>query len=183
MANIADITPELLRQLICFDESSGKYFWCERPEHMFPKKCYCTVWNKGNAGFETMVYIDNRGYRKIYILGIPILAHRAVWAYHYGEWPKGQIDHINGVRSDNRLQNLRDVTQRENGRNQRLHSNNTTGISGICWDKKNRNWTVRIKHNGKRIWLGSFREMPDAIFARKAAEKKFGYHPNHGGQA
>lgn len=86
-------------------------------------------------------------------------AHRLAWVLHYGEWPKHQIDHINGNRADNRIWNLRDVPQVVNAQNRRVGS--TTGVQAT----KNGTFTATICAEGKRRHLGTF---PTAEEAREA---------------
>lgn len=107
-----------------------------------------------------------------------------IWVLHYGEWPKGHIDHINGNRLDNRIENLRDVPPNsDNQRNIAIPRHNTSGVMGVCWHKRNKGWQVRIKANGRNIYVGVFKNFDEAVSARKAAEKTYGYHPNHGRRA
>lgn len=82
-------------------------------------------------------------------------------------------DHINGDTTDNRKCNLRKTTFQENSMNKKLHNNNTSGVSGVCYNKRNNNWTVRIGYKMKRIWIGSYDNYEDAVIARKKAEEKY----------
>jgi hypothetical protein len=97
-----------------------------------------------------------------------------------GEWPNGQVDHINGDRSDNRICNLRIVDSQQNCRNQKLRKTNATGTMGVYFHKLTGKWTAQIMQSGKRIHLGLFDTKEGAISARKLAEVGYGYHPNHG---
>tara|TARA_R110000803_G_scaffold53330_2_gene109371 strand:+ start:889 stop:1404 length:516 start_codon:yes stop_codon:yes gene_type:complete len=92
------------------------------------------------------------------------------------------VDHENADRFDNRMSNLRDVTQLENRRNSSLNANNTTGSCGISeWKgKKGSTWRATIRVNYKKVYIGAFKTLEKAIAARKAAEVKFGFHKNHG---
>jgi len=181
MADRADITPELIRQLIRFDEASGKYFWRRRPVELFVDEVDCRKWNTRFAGRETLV-TKTSGYNQCRIFGKPYRAHRVIWAYHYGSWPENQVDHINADRADNRIQNLRLVTNQENNKNKRLSANNTSGIMGVCWDKSRGKWSAQIRVDFVRINLGRFDDMELAIAARKAAEAKYNFHASHGEQ-
>lgn len=104
--------------------------------------------------------------------------HRAVWAMFYNYWPI-EIDHINGDRQDNRIENLREVTRSENLRNARRRCTNVSGVTGVSWDTKLSRWVAVIQTTYNK-YLGSFDSFEEAVAARKAAEIKYGYHPNHG---
>lgn len=176
----ADITPEQLRQLIRYESEGGKAYWRRRPDEMFLTSRDCKWWNNRFADKEISPTPSAYGYRRICVFYRQLLLHRAIWAMHYGSWPTGQIDHINGDRCDNRLLNLRDVTQAENSKNQRPRITNTSGHTGVNWDGKIKKWVASIANNGRKKHLGVFHSKEDAIASRKAAEKKFGYHANHG---
>ncbi len=120
------------------------------------------------------------GYFHGHILGALHKAHRIIWLLATKEWPKEQIDHINGNRSDNRICNLRDASSGENGRNRKRQNDNKTGVSGVTWSNAHLKWRARIHVNGKRLHLGYYENIEDAIAVRKEAEAKYGYHPNHG---
>lgn len=116
------------------------------------------------------------GYRDIKINHKIYLTHRLAWLYVHGEWPADQIDHINGVRSDNRIDNLRVVTNKQNGENQTLRSNNTSGHRGVTWDKVNGKWMAQIKHHGKIHHLGYFSILEEAAAAAKAMRDRLFTH-------
>jgi hypothetical protein len=109
-----------------------------------------------------------------------MLAHRVAWALHYGEWPSDQIDHVNGDKTDNRLENLRIVTAQGNAKNRSLRSDNTSGHVGVYWVRETKKWSAQIKVDGRQKTIGSFESLEDAVKARKAAEDLNGYHANHG---
>jgi len=121
-----------------------------------------------------------RGYRQIQLKGKSYREHRLIWLHVYGEWPENEIDHINHIRNDNRIENLRDVTRIENGKNQSMHSDNDSGVTGVSWHPHRNKWGAHICHDGKRINLGRFINKNDAIEARLGAEKTYKYHVNHG---
>lgn len=116
----------------------------------------------------------NTYYQYLEIGDSRVYAHRAAWAMHYGEWPKGQIDHRDGDGMNNRIDNLRDSTHSQNQRNQRLHVRNKTGVRGVCLCKRTGRWQALIwDGNGKRIYIGRFDTIEDAAAARKEAELKY----------
>ncbi len=120
------------------------------------------------------------GYRTLYILNGRYLGHRVAWFIYYGYWPKYTIDHINGIRDDNRIVNLRDVEHKENQKNLSIQKSNTSGYTGVYWNKPTKNWRVKIEVDGKQIHIGYFKKIQQAIKARAEAEKKYGFHKNHG---
>ncbi len=136
-------------------------------------------WFKGKAGEEVGTN-DYYGYKAISVYGQRLRAHRIAWLLHYREWPKNQIDHINGIRGDNRIINLRDVSNQENHRNERLAKNNSSGIIGVCWSEADSRWIASIGVNYKQIRLGQFKSKGDAVKVRLEAETKYNFHKNHG---
>ena len=165
------ISIESMKEAIIYDHETGKFY----------KRI-------GSEKYETrgreMFYKSNK---KHYLYGYfkqnKFYAHRVAWAFYYGTWPKRQIDHINGDRQDNRIQNLRQVTHQENSLNlgrRRLKSDNPdSGVNGVCWYKANKKWVARIKFKGNWVYLGSYVNLDDAIKVRKEAEQVYGFHKNH----
>lgn len=121
------------------------------------------------------------GYIQVKLEGKDNLAHRIVWEMHNGPIPDGmQIDHINHIRDDNRIENLRIVSNLANGMNQGMPKNNKSGVTGVGWYKKTGRWRVQIRANGKSMTVGYFDDFDIAVAARKDAESKYGFHENHG---
>ena len=178
---------DLVRELLHYDPATGSLTWREREPRHFPgteeqKRRYCSLWNGSFAGRPALNCPDF-GYRSGSLLGRKALAHRVAWAVHYGKWPKNQIDHINGVRDDNRICNLRDATLVENRRNARMDKRNTSGVTGVCYDKTYERWRATISRRGRRVYLGTFEFFEDAIAARKEAERQADYADLHGSEA
>lgn len=125
----------------------------------------------------------DRGGRKSVVIGIKrnvYYAHRLAWLYVYGSSPDDEIDHINGDSCDNRLINLRCVSRLENAKNIRLSKRNKSGLCGVFWRKSVGKFVAVIDAHGKKKHLGYFDNIFDAACARKAEEKTYGYHFNHG---
>lgn len=120
------------------------------------------------------------GYRYIQVYKTRYAAHRLAWLFVNGEFPPNEIDHINGNRLDNRIENLRSVTAKENRKNGRRPQTNTSGVIGVRWHKRDKNWSAQIGVNGETVHLGCFDSLQKAANARKEAESKHGFHPNHG---
>ena len=93
-------------------------------------------------------------------------AHRIAWLYHYGVAPVDEIDHINRIRSDCRITNLREVTRIQNANNRSMQRNNTSGIVGVNWNKVSEKWTASISRNGRSFHIGYFHSKEDATNAR-----------------
>lgn len=119
------------------------------------------------------------GYIQICIDGIPYLAHRLAWLYQYGEIPEQDIDHKDGNRSNNKINNLRKATRTQNLQNQPLKPSNTSGFKGVNFNKQKKKYEARIRVNGKRIRLGFFESAEDAgkayADAAKIYHKEFAY--------
>lgn len=106
------------------------------------------------------------GYKQLRFRGLYIPAHRAAWAIHYGNWPPigFQIDHIDGDRANNRIQNLRLCTNTQNQWNRKMSSHNTSGFKGVYYHKATGKWTSSIRMYGKMNYLGTF-ETPELAYA------------------
>lgn len=169
-----------LRELIAYDACTGKLTWLPR-DLMFCKNDHqANAWNAKHAGTEAGVATDTHGYKAITVFNKRYLVHRLIWAIHYGVWPSGQIDHINGDRSDNRIENLRDVSQSQNQKNAKRRSDNKSGVPGVSWHARYAKWQAAISNDGKRKCLGYFKNLDEAVQIRRAAELSLGYHENHG---
>lgn len=184
MADRADITPELCRQLLRYEPETGKLYWLRRPREMFDSDRIFLSWNAkwpGNEALSAVRYGPSGARCRCgSILSRPVKAHRVAWAITHGRWPIS-LDHINGDPTDNRLSNLREVTQAENQRNMRRPSDNKSGRIGVCWNRKTGKWLATIKlAPGKQKYLGDFRSFDAACRAREKAERELGYHANHG---
>jgi HNH endonuclease/AP2 domain len=105
---------------------------------------------------------DAYGYLRISIDGRRYRAHRLAWFYMTGSWPPHEIDHINGVRDDNRFSNLRLATHAQNHQNKGLSTTNTSGLKGASWHGRSRKWRARIVAGGRQISLGYFSTPEDA---------------------
>lgn len=176
----------------CFepDYEAGTLTWKTRPLEHFKTERDRKTWNTRYAG-KPALNCNSQGYLngKLTISGKVYLLrqHRILWAMHAGEWPSDQIDHINGNKLDNCISNLRVVTNQENSRNRKRNRNNTTGVTGVYFNKQNGKWVATIFVDGKLICLrcadtgkAHFEHKIDAIYARYYAEQDFGYHENHG---
>ena len=113
---------------------------------------------------------DNKGYRLIKIKGKSYRAHRLAWLYVHGKLPDNDIDHINGVRDDNRIANMRDVTNSVNGQNRKLaNKGSVTGLLGVS--KSRKGFKSQIRLEGKQVYLGTYLT-PEQAYAVSLAARR-----------
>lgn len=177
------LSVDTLRRLLAYNPETGLFDWLERPRDLCKTEQSFKAWNTKFSGKPAFTRVDIEGYYAGAIFNKMYRAHRVAFAHYHGHWPKNQIDHINQDRTDNRIINLRDVSHAENGTNQKLPSNNTSGVCGVIWYKARQKWQVRIKVDGVTKHLGYFTDISAAAAARKSAETKYGFHSNHGGRS
>lgn len=135
------LTATQLQELLAYDPNTGVFTWRVNR-------------TKVRAG-DTAGTINGPGYCCITIFRRMYLAHRLAWLYMHGTWPSGQIDHRNGVRTDNRVENLRNVLPAANAQNQR-HPQGDNPFLGVSWVSKGSRWIARIRIDGKQRYLGCF---------------------------
>ena len=182
-----ELTAEIARELLTYNPDTGKLYWKERSEKKYYKnyKISMKKWNLRWAGKEAFTTISYRETGKIGGLhggffNKDFRAHRIAWLIYYGEWPKNQIDHINQDPTDNRIENLRDVTQLENLKNQALRSNNKSGYIGVHFEKSKQKYRVRVQINNSKKHIGYYNTIEEAVAARAVANINYNFHPNHG---
>ena len=115
-------------------------------------------------------------YVSIYVANQRFLAQRLAWLYVYGELPITDLDHINRVKTDNRIENLRQVTRSQNMQNVWLHKHNTSGHKGISWTARLKKWRVYVFLQRKQIHIGVFADFDDAVAAYRAAAAQHHTH-------
>jgi len=160
------LTQDLLNELFVYDQHTG--ILTNRIQRG----------SRGRAGY-AVGYPDKNGYLTLKINGNHCRVHRVIWVMVTGEFPD-EIDHINGITDDNRITNLRSVSKIENHQNTKLPNNNTSGVIGVYWSKRDRKWCSSIRVNNGNKSLGNFDTIKDAAAARREAEIKYGFHENHG---
>jgi hypothetical protein len=119
------------------------------------------VWRVGCRAGDVAGCPNSHGYRRILINGRSYKEHRLAWLYTEDEWPNGDIDHINGDKSDNRRCNIRLATRSQNIANVRAISS----VKGVSWDKRKCKWQAQIKINGRNVYLGYFGNPQEAAAA------------------
>jgi HNH endonuclease/AP2 domain len=138
---LRDIDLALLRRDYSYNPETGEF------SRLFSVKSHAII------GEATRLL---HGYRVVDINHRKYFIHRVIWLYVHGKWPNGQIDHIDGDTLNNRLANLRDVSQSQNQWNAGPRKTNTTGFKGVMRAKGGKKFTARIKAHGKAYWLGVF---------------------------
>lgn len=154
-----------IKELCDYDPLTGSFTWKKhRMRNMI-----------GN----TVGHISDTGYYRVCIKGTQYAVHRLIWLWMTGNLPV-QIDHIDHVRSNNVWTNLREATQTENMHNKGKHSNNKTGVTGVCYEANRKKYKAFIKTPKGNKHLGYYDNLPAAAQARKEAEILYNYHANHG---
>tara|TARA_R100001086_G_scaffold227776_1_gene146994 strand:- start:161 stop:709 length:549 start_codon:yes stop_codon:yes gene_type:complete len=181
------ITADELRSFVNYNPDTGEFTWNQRDPSLFKTNRAASIWNaqfpgKTAGGKQSSDSGKGLHYWVIVIFRKKYLAHRLAWLYMTGDWPVDQLDHINGDSLDNQWSNLREVSNAENGRNCKVNVNNTSGVMGVYFYKRDQIWCAYITKNYKTKSLGRFEDWFDAVCARKSAEVKLGFHANHGGR-
>lgn len=132
-----------------------------------------TLGKKGDVAGRAL----SAGYPSIRVNDCLIFCHRMAWLFVHGEWPADgmTIDHINGIKTDNRICNLREASRSQNQVNRKIHSNNKSGVRGVSWDNNKQRWFAVIFFENKRYGLGYYKNIEDAKSAyQKKAEELHG---------
>jgi len=161
---------QILCSLLDYNPLSGELTWKPRG---------IANWDARFANKTAFTANDGLGYKCGTLLGENYKAHQIIWAMIHGTYPE-EIDHIDHDRSNNRLDNLREATSQTNRKNQTKRLDNTSGHTGVVRSKNKKKWIAQIHDGSKVVYLGTFETLEAAIDARKAAEKLYNYHPNHG---
>lgn len=169
---------EYLKECFDYNPETGKLFWRVRPIEHFQGASGWKSCNARCAGKEAFT-ASRDGYFCGDIFYENYLAHRVIWKLWYGDEPD-IILHENGNTSDNRIEKLSNGTNSDNSKDQKLYITNTSGIAGVRWEESRNKWRACLYINGKATSLGRFTDFFEACCARKSAEVRHGYHPNHG---
>lgn len=160
---------EEVAKLFTYDRETGVLYWRIR-DRMTIRHKYVAGSVKGHGG-----------YRQVYIKGKTYQGHRIIMLLCFGHIPENaEIGHINHVRDDNRLVNLRFVTASGNCRNRSVSSKSTTGVTGVYFKKSLNKFIAQIKVNRQVHHLGCYNTLEEAAAARAEANLEFNFHANHG---
>lgn len=141
------MTQNELKNIVHYNKETGKFTWlnCNR-------STYNNTELKGSD--------DKDGYLTVKINQVRYRLHRLAWLYVYGEFPKHQLDHINHIKYDNRIDNLRNATNQQNQWHKPASKRNTTGAKGVI--KRGNSFTAQMTINGKKKYLGSYKTVDEA---------------------
>ena len=143
-----------------YEPETGEFFW--KPS----KRGF-------REGFEKAGTVTRKGYARIRIDGNKHYAHRLAWLLHYGEWPSAHVDHINTVKTDNRIANLRLADPSQSNFNVGLTSKNTSGVKGVRYSKSQNCWISFVTARGKNVLFGRHQTKDDAIRAVEKTRLQF----------
>lgn len=144
---------------ITFSEAERRFHYCPMFGH---------IYKKTDDGLQRVGRTTSDGYRFVLIDGRYRAEHRLIWLLAHGEWPKQSVDHVNRVKDDNRLCNLRLATRSQNAMNQTVQRRSASGLKGVSRTRTNR-WTAGIGYARKRFGLGSYKTAKLASAAYAAA--------------
>lgn len=150
------ITQKLVKELFRYDD--GNLYW---------KVCRQNIRIGDCVGC-----LNNTGYMRTKINGKNYLVHRIIYLWHHGVLPN-ILDHINGNPIDNRIENLREATNRQNQYNSKLRRDNTSGIKGVNWKKSSQKWQVRVRIGTTRKTIGAFKDLELAELVSIEAQHKY----------
>lgn len=149
------LTYEQASEILEYSPSDGELRWKKTTSSHSVKG---RVAGRYTASRHTVVGIYGKKYQ----------AHRLAWLLHTGKWPERFIDHRNGIKSDNRIENLRQCDMSENNQNKARRRDNRSGFTGVMWQKKA--WRAKICTRGVNRWLGAFKTPEEAYRAYLSAK-------------
>ena len=163
------LTQSELTHALHYDPDTGVFTWVNPSKYHAEKKGTEAGW------------LNDDGYIGIRLNATNYSAHRLAWLYVHGSFPENETDHIDGDRSNNRIDNLRDVTKSVNQRNAKKRSDNKSGICGVHWHKATKKWAAQARVDGKQQHLGLFNCRYKAASVRHFAQEiEGGYTGRHG---
>lgn len=171
---------DVLNDILTYDFETGELYWKVRDIKYFYNERYCKTWNTRYSNKKAGT-IGKNGYLNLHIFDELFYNHRIIWKIVTGEEPIYQIDHVNMNTLDNRFCNLRNSLDGQNKHNQGFRKNNTSGIKGVCWNKRLSKWFAQIMKDKVKYHLGYFDDINEAAKVvrsfREGLHKEF---TNHG---
>jgi len=153
-----------ISKIVSYNAETGCFTFIEKPAVSRANNIFNAKYAGKPAGYK-----NSQGYLVIghNLNGSPLIArcHRLAWFMTFGEVPKDQIDHINRDRTDNRIVNLRNVSNAENARNRGLHKKNISGTAGVSWKASRNKWLARVKVDYQEHYIGYFTDAAQARIA------------------
>ena len=153
-----------LKELLDYNPQTGSFTWKVHRHRTQPGDV---------AGSTSKI----TGYVTIRVCGYLYQAHRLAWFYVHGKWPDAEVDHVNRIRTDNRIGNLRDASSTQNSCNSSMRSDNTSGAKGVFWSKKSKKWHARVGFKSRHYNLGFYKSLDEAkavvAEARKRIHREF----------
>jgi hypothetical protein len=160
------ITQDKVKEL--FEYRDGALFW------------RVSTTNSIKVGQKAGTAVNDAGYEMLGIGGKIYRTHRIIFMYHYGYFPN-KIDHIDGNRANNKIENLRPATNAENSRNTKISKRNKSGIKGVCWANHVNKWMVQVRHGSSKKYFGLYDDLELAeLVAIEARDKFHKEYANHG---
>ena len=151
---------DVMNAVFDYDPKSGRLTWKERPEWLsrdgWMSEQSRKSFNTQFAGREALRHLDKDGYKGGTVLGRYVRAHRVAYAMHNGCWPSQTVDHVNRDKTDNRAENLRDVSRSVQQKNRGVPANSSSGIVGVHWNKARGKWSVKVNAKGERQYMGLY---------------------------
>ena len=163
------LTKKQLKQVLHYNPDTGIFTWLIKISGVKPGDIAGTK-RKHDGKTYILISINGKKYR----------AHRLAFLYMIGRFPIELVDHEDGDGINNKWNNIRETDPVNNNRNMRLRVDNTSGVPGVYWNKKDKRWQVSIKVGEDRGYIGQYADYFEAVCARKSAENFHGFHENHG---
>lgn len=165
-------TRDVYLDALDYDPDTGLFLWKPRKENK--------SFNTRFAGRPAITVADSKGYLKGGLYYTNVWAHRVAFFMVHNEEIPHDIDHINGIKTDNRIANLRAVSVSENRKNAARRSDNTSGVVGVSWMKSKSRWRARFWDRGREVHIGLFDCKQEAEKVLRETRAAYGYHENHG---
>lgn len=166
------IEPLILKDIFTYDDG-GFLLWRKQERRIGYKESM-------QEGFPAFTTREKKGYMVGRLCGFHIKAHRAIWAWHNLKWPDDQIDHINGIPWDNRIENLREASNLENCKNRNMSNANTSGWTGVSFNRRRGKWAAKYSKSGVEYYLGCFTCPTKAHFTILKHRTDNGFEYTHG---